>query len=389
MSNTNLKRVLNDVESVDKKNVENNFNFKQEANMQTPDEYCTNLEIEPDYEDFPETGYEPDYSEYYDDEPIFDEHIPIEKNTYKMVKIDDIIIDYSSRRSVNMDILAEIVKSVEATTLLNPITVNKNNHLIAGLHRIEALRQLGYTHIPAYTVECKEDSDLFNLIKTSENFARVDLSTAELAEAIYEGWLAHKTLYPERYKTLNQFSSRGENIMLTKTHAQEMIKKLGCGKSKYYELLGTAQRITPEAKVALKRIGAFDNTEAYKNMSQLSPMQQVEFVKRNLAKQDFVKELEFMLKPPDAKRMESIQKAKDSKIVKQIEATNEVEDSIEELSKRGLILSVNKKLNNYVVMVGEMVIRDTKSLPEIIVFLNGCLEAVKILSIGKEVRKVS
>ena len=62
-----------------------------------------------------------------------------------LVKIDDIKIKKRVRRNLgDMDALKE---SLRMYGLLNPITLNENNELIAGERRLQAAKALGWTNI--------------------------------------------------------------------------------------------------------------------------------------------------------------------------------------------------------------------------------------------------
>ena len=51
------------------------------------------------------------------------------------------------RREANLSGIDELIRSISEVGLLNPITVDPDHTLIAGLHRLEAAKQLGWTEI--------------------------------------------------------------------------------------------------------------------------------------------------------------------------------------------------------------------------------------------------
>ena len=59
------------------------------------------------------------------------------------------IIVKEGRRAINADKVAELAASIQELGLLSPIIVNSNGELIAGAHRLEACKQLGWDDIPA------------------------------------------------------------------------------------------------------------------------------------------------------------------------------------------------------------------------------------------------
>ena len=62
------------------------------------------------------------------------------------IKISDIKIN-SGRRSTDQQNVEELARSIKAVGLMNPITIDQNHTHIAGLHRMEAAKLLGWTEI--------------------------------------------------------------------------------------------------------------------------------------------------------------------------------------------------------------------------------------------------
>jgi len=97
-----------------------------------------------------------------------------------MININDIIIP-KRIRPLNRDRVDELAKSIAEVGLISPPLIN-NGKLIAGNHRIEAYKKLGYTQI-----NCLEMGDVNNLsslvlLEIDENLFRNELSAAEKAE---------------------------------------------------------------------------------------------------------------------------------------------------------------------------------------------------------------
>ena len=62
------------------------------------------------------------------------------------IKISEIKIN-PGRRDTQQRNVEELARSIAAVGLMNPITVTQDNTLIAGLHRLEAVKLLGWTEI--------------------------------------------------------------------------------------------------------------------------------------------------------------------------------------------------------------------------------------------------
>ena len=51
------------------------------------------------------------------------------------------------RRSLDTCHVGELADSIREIGLLNPLTIDRDNFLIAGLHRLEAVKRLGWTEV--------------------------------------------------------------------------------------------------------------------------------------------------------------------------------------------------------------------------------------------------
>ena len=61
-------------------------------------------------------------------------------------KISEIVLN-DNRRKVDAAKVKELAESIKQLGLINPITINSNNVLIAGNHRLEAFKLLGKDEI--------------------------------------------------------------------------------------------------------------------------------------------------------------------------------------------------------------------------------------------------
>ncbi|MFC2331152.1 MAG: ParB N-terminal domain-containing protein [Treponema sp.] len=96
-----------------------------------------------------------------------------------LVKIDDIKIKKRVRRNLgDMDALKE---SLRMYGLLNPITLNENNELIAGERRLQAAKALGWTNINAVVLSNITPAEQLEL-ELEENNQRKEFTKEELLE---------------------------------------------------------------------------------------------------------------------------------------------------------------------------------------------------------------
>ena len=101
----------------------------------------------------------------------------------KVIRLKILISDISvnpGRREARLDHIKELAQSIANVGLINPITVDKAHSLIAGLHRLEAAKLLGWTEIEC-TVSSLEGLQA-ELAEIDENFVRNDLSPVEYGD---------------------------------------------------------------------------------------------------------------------------------------------------------------------------------------------------------------
>lgn len=106
------------------------------------------------------------------------------------IDIDLITVNGKRRELGDIDALAD---SIAAIGLINPITVSENYKLIAGLHRLEACRLLGWMEIPVVVLSLNEIDT--RLAEIDENLIRNELNVLERGEQLK----ARKDLYEAKF----------------------------------------------------------------------------------------------------------------------------------------------------------------------------------------------
>jgi len=85
------------------------------------------------------------------------------------------------RRAVDDAAVAEMVASIREVGLLNPITLNMDGTLIAGRHRLEAARRLGWSSIASHVVVMNDvDAAIAEIDENLVNNPPIGLERAEL-----------------------------------------------------------------------------------------------------------------------------------------------------------------------------------------------------------------
>ena len=188
------------------------------------------------------------------------------------IKIND------GRREADQEAVHKLADSITKVGLLNPITVDQDYTLIAGLHRLEAAKLLGWTEI-----ECNISSLeglMAELAEIDENFVRKGLSEIEYGDLLLRRKEIYEALHPETCHGMRngQTSSKDCNLqsLETKAFIQETADQLGVNKSTIARQIQTAKNLTPEAKRIIQETDTkITKTNALK-LSRLAPEQQIE-----------------------------------------------------------------------------------------------------------------
>ena len=100
-----------------------------------------------------------------------------------------------NRRAVSLEKVSNLQESIIHLGLLNPITLSTNNVLIAGMHRLEACRRLGWTEIPANVTTLT--GLLAELAEIDENLTRNNGTALDQTEWTNRRKEIYEALHPE------------------------------------------------------------------------------------------------------------------------------------------------------------------------------------------------
>jgi len=113
--------------------------------------------------------------------------VPMSERIHEMIPLDKIVVLNSRTRDAQK--FEEIVRSIAAVGMLQPIKVNRRNlaktqcyELICGEGRCLACKKLGHTVIQAEVVDCDEESALIESLV--ENMARIKPGTMAFAREL-------------------------------------------------------------------------------------------------------------------------------------------------------------------------------------------------------------
>jgi ParB/RepB/Spo0J family partition protein len=179
------------------------------------------------------------------------------------------------KRKLNDDKVNSLVESFKAIGQLQPITVARENggyRLIAGLHRIEAARSLGWEAIEA-TVFDGDDVEL-ELAEIDENLMRNDLTVLEQGEHLARrqelvGWKIGE----------NQHTVCGSEMISYPKSQAELAKEIGMTERTARNRVQAARNILPEVKDTIRNTEIANSTTQLLELARLAPERQVEVAK--------------------------------------------------------------------------------------------------------------
>lgn len=198
------------------------------------------------------------------------------------IRVDEIQVK-EGRRELNADHVRELAESIKELGLLNPVTVDKDHILIAGLHRLEAVKLLEWPEVEC--TMCSLEGLLAELAEIDENIVRNDFSAIEYGEMLLRRKEIYEALHPETKATYDGGQFKGnqhknvvgeKNSLTTKSFVQDTAEKLGVVPRTVELQIQTAKNLTPEAKDIIKDAETKITKKAALKLSRLEPEQQKE-----------------------------------------------------------------------------------------------------------------
>lgn len=178
----------------------------------------------------------------------------------------------------HVDALAE---SIGEVGLLNPITVapeGRGYALIAGMHRLEAARHLGWTDIPASILDLDEHRRV--IAECDENLCAPSLTAAERAVFTRRRKAAYEALHPQAKHGSNQHT-RGVADSATPSFADDQAAKTGQAPRTVRQDAERGEKVC-EGALALLKNTRLDNGKYLDGIKNLTPEEQVMRVKADL-----------------------------------------------------------------------------------------------------------
>ncbi len=171
-------------------------------------------------------------------------------------------------RSPREENVEELAESISTLGLLNPITIDNENFLIAGYHRLQAFQLLGIEKIPCIR---KDFSRIYcELGEIAENLTRASLCRISAAEHM----VRREELYEELGMRMKSgFNKNNEGMVTTKD-----IAELHGTSNRVYRLRRQPYKIIEEVRDELR-----DTKFAYNLMDMVKLSQQPEDIQRRIS----------------------------------------------------------------------------------------------------------
>ena len=201
------------------------------------------------------------------------------------IAIDSITVG-TDRRTVESRTVAELTKSIAEIGLLNPIVVTGDGRLVAGAHRLEACRRLGWTTIPAAVVDLDELHA--ELAEIDENLVRNELSVLERSEAYARRKEIYEALHPEaKAKVAGAHASNraqgrdaSEIISPAPSFAADTAAKTGKSPRTIQHEVQIATKLPEPVREAIRHTPVADSKTELLDLARMKPEQQVETAQR-------------------------------------------------------------------------------------------------------------
>ena len=179
----------------------------------------------------------------------------------------------AGRREADPEAVQKLADSISKVGLLNPITVDQEYTLIAGLHRLEAAKRLGWPEIEC-TVK-NLDGLLAELAEIDENLIRRKLHYTDEGKQLTRRKEIYEVLHPETQQgRRNGQTSKNETVSFleAKPFSVDTAEKIGTSRRAVEQKIQVAKNLTPKATKTVK-----EHDIGFKNalkLSRLPPEQQ-------------------------------------------------------------------------------------------------------------------
>lgn len=190
----------------------------------------------------------------------------------KIVPVADVVVG-RRKRPLDEARVTGLSGSIATVGLLQPIVVTDTLGLVAGYHRLEAARRLGWATIPARIAPL--DALRAELAEIDENLIRQELTALEEAEHLQRRVEILEALGERAQASpgTNQYTTRevvGDTVSPTKTTA-DIAAEMGLGERSAQRRIQIARDIAADVKEAIAATPLADRTRDLLDLARLEP----------------------------------------------------------------------------------------------------------------------
>ena len=186
------------------------------------------------------------------------------------------------KRKLNTEKVANLAESFSLLGQLEPITVANNGDkyiLLAGWHRLEAARRLGWDTIDANIFD---GNDLeYELVEIDENLMRNDLTVLEQGEHLAR----RQELLGYKHGGDRKSDEYQEEIISSRKSQSEIAAEIGITDRSARNRMQVARNIIPEAKELIRDTPIADSTTQLLELARMKPDEQIAVAKQAAAEE--------------------------------------------------------------------------------------------------------
>ncbi len=187
----------------------------------------------------------------------------------RKLQLRDIVVPPGRRQLRGVD---ELAASIGEVGLLNPITVTKARGLIAGYHRLEACRSLGWKEIPAIVLTV---SDLdAALAEVDENLFRTNLTVLERAEFLKRRKEIYEAKHPAAKRGGTPGKAGGGKVPRSEriaSFAADTASKSAVSGRTVQQEVQIAEKLHPQVKKAIRSLPLADSKVELLRLARMAP----------------------------------------------------------------------------------------------------------------------
>lgn len=201
------------------------------------------------------------------------------------MKTADVVIPEHRHRMLDPSAARSLMESIREVGLLNPIVVQRDGTLVAGLHRHAACEMLGWTEIPATVVDL--DVLRAELAELDENLEHSPLTVLQRSEHLARRKEIYESLHPETKVGAASGAAGGGkkakdpesgSFVPVPAFIDDTAQRTGRSRTVIAEEVKIARDLPRDVRDAVRGTPTANNKSALRTLADLPPDQQREVV---------------------------------------------------------------------------------------------------------------